>query len=95
MIGSFQKDGEGKKNGYVPKFIKGPDILINVLKFFQKFFDYCFTFCSSKGLCNKRTRILWHKYIYSYLNNPDDLYNLYNAIDLYLITSREEEDQKV
>ena len=91
VIGSFQKDGEGKKNGYVPKFIKGPDILVNVLKILSKNFSITVLLSApARGYVIKELEFYGIKYIYSYLNNPDDLYNLYNAIDLYLITSREE-----
>ena len=36
VIGSFQKDGNGWGEGNEMKLIKGPDILINVLKFYHQ-----------------------------------------------------------
>ena len=32
VIGSFQKDGSGWKDGLDPKFIKGPDLVVSTLK---------------------------------------------------------------
>ena len=36
VVGSFQKDGEGWKEGLKPKLIKGPDIFIDTIKLIKK-----------------------------------------------------------
>lgn len=91
VIGSFQRDTEGKDPN-LPKLSKGPDVLINIL-------------CDMKNKCKnpfvvltgwRRTYIInkltEHKipYIYNELVNPDELNELYNTLDLYIVSSRVE-----
>ena len=88
LIGSFQKDTEGKSN--LPKLSKGPDIFINIIK------DMCKT--------NKHIEIiltgLRREYIINELNKNNIKYHyfnmiplnvineLYNCLDLYIVASR-------
>ncbi len=91
VIGSFQKDGEGKKDGLEPKLIKGPDILIKVLKEISKNFPLTVLLSApARGYVKRELELNGINYVYKYVNHPDDLSKLYSAIDLYLITSREE-----
>ena len=91
IIGSFQKDGIGWKNGDTPKLIKGPDILIESICIVSKTRDvkllltgpargYVMNGFEKAGVNFKHFRTD------DYLEMPD----FYKALDLYLITSREE-----
>lgn len=91
IIGSFQKDGIGWKNGESPKLIKGPDILVESICKVSKSRDikllltgpsrgYVMNGFEKEGINFKYFRTD------DYLEMPD----FYKALDLYLITSREE-----
>ena len=36
VIGSFQKDGQGWAEGYIPKLIKGPDLFVKSVEIISK-----------------------------------------------------------
>ncbi len=92
VIGSFQKDGIGWGKGYIPKLIKGPDIFINVIKLLkaQSYDITVFLTGPSRGYIKKELEKINVKFIHKYFKNQSDLLNCYHALDLYLITSREE-----
>ena len=92
LIGSFQRDTEGKDHKS-PKLIKGPDIFLNIVKDMYK--------------NNKKIKVILsgtrREFIISELNKLNISYKyfkmasfnmlneLYNVLDLYLVTSRIEE----
>lgn len=91
VIGSFQKDGEGWKEGNDPKLIKGPDILVNVLNQISKSYPITVVLSApARGYVIKKLENLGINYIYKCVSHPNELVELYELIDLYLITSREE-----
>ena len=92
VIGSFQKDGIGWEDGMKPKFIKGPDIFVKVLKILSKkrLPIYALLTGPARGYvieCLKQNNI---PYFHSYVSSSEDLVPFYQALDMYLITSREE-----
>ena len=92
VIGSFQKDGVGWKDGLKPKLEKGPDIFINIickLKNIHKNLLVILTGPSRGFVINelKKNNI---KYLYFRNIDYEKLQNLYSVLDVYLITSREE-----
>jgi len=91
VIGSFQKDGHGWGAGDDPKEIKGPDILCDVI---EKLSDHCNLFVlltgPARGYVKKRLKRANVKYLHHFLSSPDDTAEYYRAIDLYIVTSREE-----
>ena len=92
VIGSFQKDGIGWGEGLKPKLIKGPDIFINTLKILSKrgLPVYALLTGPSRGFVKKELNKHNIPFFHSYVSNLDELIPLYQALDLYLITSREE-----
>ena len=91
VIGSFQKDGEGWGEGEIPKRIKGPDVFLSVVERLAKTLPI-FVLLSgpARGYVKKGLERLNIRYTHHYAPNRDALAQLYHALDLYLVTSREE-----
>ena len=92
VIGSFQKDGSGWKDGLDPKFIKGPDLFVSTLKLLSSwgYPVYALLTGPARGYVKKELEKCSIPYFHTYPKNHNDLISLYHALDLYLITSREE-----
>lgn len=92
VIGSFQKDGEGWKEGLKPKLIKGPDIFIDTIKLLKKAKPNLFVLLlgPSRGFVKKELEKINVKFSHFYENNYLNIKNYYNILDFYLICSREE-----
>ncbi len=92
VIGSFQKDGSGWKDGLDPKFIKGPDLFIATLKLLmlRGYPVYALLTGPARGYVKKELANFGIPYFHTYPKNHNDLISLYHALDIYLITSREE-----
>jgi len=90
IIGSFQKDGVGWGKGLTPKLIKGPDIFVEVVARLSKYYSvFVLLVGPARGYIksNLEKRGIPYKDI-GYLRNPSQIAKYYNALDLYLITSR-------
>lgn len=92
VIGSFQKDGQGWGSGATPKYEKGPDLFLDVIRELRKKFDnlavllvgpsrgYMENGLSQLGVPFRSLgRVAW-----------ESLPSLYRALDIYLVTSRDE-----
>ena len=91
VIGSFQKDGVGWKEGIEPKLIKGPDIFIETVALLSKAIPVAVLLTGpARGYVKKGLGKNQIPYKHIYLENYVDLLSCYHALDLYLITSREE-----
>jgi len=92
VIGSFQKDGSGWKDGLDPKFIKGPDLFVSTLKKLSSLGYPVFALLTgpARGYVKKELSKFGIPYFHKYPKNHNDLISLYHALDVYLITSREE-----
>ena len=92
VIGSFQKDGSGWEDGLNPKFIKGPDLFVSTLKLLLKrgYPVYALLTGPARGYVKKELEKCGIPYFHTYPKNHNDLISLYHALDIYLITSREE-----
>jgi glycosyltransferase involved in cell wall biosynthesis len=91
IIGSFQKDGAGWKDGLSPKLIKGPDILVQTLSQVSKKREIKVLLTGpSRGYVVKGLTSEGVSFKYFQQNNYLDMPFYYKALDLYLITSREE-----
>ena len=92
VIGSFQKDGIGWKDGFLPKLIKGPDLFISTLKILVSKGYPVFALLTgpARGYVKQELETYGIPYYHTYLSNHKDLKVLYHALDIYLITSREE-----
>ncbi len=91
VIGSFQKDGQGWKDGMIPKLIKGPDIFYKVITKLNQHFNIKILLTGpARGYLKNKLDSNKIPYIHSYLNDYSKLIDYYHALDFYLITSREE-----
>lgn len=92
VVGSFQKDGVGWGDGNEPKFIKGPDIFLKVIEKLKADVPNLFVLLSgpSRGFVKTGLDKIGVPYKHVYLDEYRGISGLYDALDLYLITSREE-----
>jgi hypothetical protein len=90
VVGSFQKDTEGKTNE--PKMSKGPDIFVNIMEDIKK--DHPDLLVVLSGI--RRSYIISElekreiKYKYFEMIGLKELNELYNCLDLYVVSSRVE-----
>lgn len=92
VIGSFQKDGVGWGAGMEPKFIKGPDIFLKVVEMLRPRVPELYVLLSGPGrgyVAAGLTRI-GVPYRHEYLHDYPQIGELYQALDVYLVTSRQE-----
>lgn len=91
-IGSFQKDSPGWDNSSTePKLIKGPDLLVDVVeKLAEKRQVFVLLTGPARGYVISRLKQAGIDYRHDVLDSPNDLSQYYHALDLYLITSRDE-----
>lgn len=91
VIGSFQKDGVGWGEGLEPKLIKGPDVFCEVIAKLAKRYDIFILLTGpSRGYVKNKLDQAGIPYVHRYLKNQYELADYYRALDLYLVTSREE-----
>jgi len=92
IIGSFQKDGVGWGNGEEPKLIKGPDIFLKVIKELSNKYDDIFVLLTgpSRSYLINGLRKLKVNFKHFLVPNYKEIAYYYAAIDVYLVTSREE-----
>jgi len=94
-IGSFQKDGIGWGIGDDPKLVKGPDIFCKSLeKIALNNNIFCLLVGPARGYVKNNLLELGIPFIHKYSDKkymPEiELPDYYNALDLYLVTSRVE-----
>ena len=92
IIGSFHKDGDGWGAGMNPKVIKGPDIFLKTLKITKRKIKNLFVLLTgpARGYIKRGLEELAIDYMHFDSLNFQQLPNLYNCLDLYLISSRDE-----
>ena len=92
VIGSFQKDGVGVNEGTEPKLIKGPDIFLKTLRILKDKIPDLFILLSgpARGYIKNGLNQLKIPYKHIYLDYYPDICDLYQCIDLYIVSSREE-----
>ena len=93
LVGSFQRDSEGK-NVNLPKLIKGPDRLFEIIKHYweidnKKNMKVVLTGYRRNYIINKLTEQNI-PYRYFEKTNIESLNELYNILDLYIVSSRTE-----
>jgi glycosyltransferase involved in cell wall biosynthesis len=90
-IGSFQKDGVGWGDGAEPKLIKGPDVFLDVVaKLREQEKVFVLLTGPARGYVKRGLDKLGVSYAHRFVEDYRDLVSCYHAIDLYLVTSREE-----
>lgn len=92
LIGSFQKDGVGWDAGNEPKLIKGPDVFLDVIKELKEHIPELFVLLSgpARGYVKAGLESMHVPYRHSYLDDYSTIGRMYQALDLYLVTSRQE-----
>lgn len=90
-VGSFQKDGEGWGEGLAPKLIKGPDIFADaVLKLARDFPIFVLLTGPARGYVKRRLEAAGVPYAHHHLPKADMVAQAFQALDLYIVASREE-----
>lgn len=90
-IGSFQKDGVGWGEGMLPKLIKGPDIFAETaIRLAKDFPVFVLLTGPARGYVKQRLGSAGIPYAHHNLPRADMVSIAYRALDLYLVTSREE-----
>lgn len=91
IIGSFQKDGIGWGEGNKPKLVKGPDIFCDTVEKLAKKYDIHILLTGpARGYVKNRLEKAGISYSHYFLNDFFKIVELYNVLDLYLVTSRAE-----
>jgi glycosyltransferase involved in cell wall biosynthesis len=92
VVGSFQKDGVGWGSGLEPKLIKGPDVFVAVLERLQATIPELFVLLTgpARGFVRGGLERLGIPYEHVRLSSRNELASAYHALDLYLVTSRQE-----
>ena len=91
-IGSFQKDGVGWGEGREPKLIKGPDIFIQSMARLKHRIPELFVVLSgpSRGYVKEGLEKLGVPYRHFLLNDYPEVGKLFQTLDIYMVTSRQE-----
>lgn len=92
VVGSFQKDGAGWGEGDEPKMIKGPDILLKTLAILKEQVPDLFVLLSApaRGFVKKGLESMRIPYRHYILSDYSQIGNLYQCLDAYIVSSREE-----
>lgn len=90
-FGSFQKDGVGWGEGFVPKKIKGPELLVSILNTLNNKFNIRVVLTGpSRGFVKKNldsNNIIYNHYFF---NDREKVYSVMKKTDICLITSLKE-----
>lgn len=92
VVGSFQKDGVGLGEGLEPKLVKGPDTLIATLGAVHASIPDLHVLLTglARGYVRRELDRLGISNSHVYLRTRDELSRAYQALDAYLVTSRQE-----
>jgi glycosyltransferase involved in cell wall biosynthesis len=92
VLGSFQKDGVGWGEGMQPKLVKGPDIFLKIISILKESIPELYVLLSgpARGYVKKGIEDLKVPYKHIYLKDYGEINRLYQCLDLYIITSRQE-----
>lgn len=92
VVGSFQKDGVVWGDGMQPKLIKGPDVFVETMKRLKRDIPDLFVLLSgpARGYVKKGLEDAGVPYKHIYLRSYPEVARLYQVLDLYLISSRQE-----
>jgi glycosyltransferase involved in cell wall biosynthesis len=91
IIGSFQKDGNGWKDGNTPKWVKAPDVLCDVIESVAERNNiHVLLTGPARGYVKNRLDRIGIRYTHSFIKNYHEIAEYYRVLDCYLITSRAE-----
>lgn len=92
VVGSFQKDGVGWGEGREPKLIKGPDIFLQSVERLKRQIPELFVVLSgpSRGYVKAGLEKLGIPYRHFLLDRYPEVGQLFQTLDVYMVTSRQE-----
>ncbi|MBA7489468.1 D-inositol-3-phosphate glycosyltransferase [subsurface metagenome] len=91
VVGSFQKDGVGWEEGLKLKWVKGPDIFVEVIHKLRMDYDIVVLLTGpARGYIKRELDRIGVPYKHFFLKNYLEIPKYYNALDLYLVASRVE-----
>jgi glycosyltransferase involved in cell wall biosynthesis len=92
LVGSFQKDGVGRGAGSEPKHVKGPDVLVATLERLRGSIPELSVLLTgpARGYVRSELERLRVPYVHVQLGSRDELATAYHALDVYLVSSRQE-----
>lgn len=92
VVGSFQKDGVGWQEGLEPKLIKGPDIFLKAMTALKARVPDLHVVLSGPARGYVKAGLEKEGIPYHHFNLPNyaDIGQLFQTLDLYMITSRQE-----
>lgn len=92
VVGSFQKDGNGWGEGLEPKRIKGPDVLVNALRKLKgRIPDLFVLLCGpARGYVKRGLAEAGIPFRHVFAKRYEEIPALYQALDVGLVTSRQE-----
>lgn len=92
VVGSFQKDGVGWGDGNDPKRIKGPDVFLRAMEILHAKIPELYVLLSgpARGYVKAGLQKLGIPFKHCYVKAYPQIAELYHALDLYLVTSRQE-----
>lgn len=90
VIGSFQKDGEGWKEGNTPKLIKGPDVFVAAVEQMAKSLPvFVLLIGPSRGYVKKELEKRNIPFLHlGFLEEMKEVAEYYRVLDIYLVSSR-------
>lgn len=90
-IGLFQKDGEGWGEGNTPKWVKGPDVFLRVIRLLRQNYElYVLLTSPARGYVKKGLEEMGVQYRHVELKDYREVAKHYWALDMYIIASRDE-----
>jgi glycosyltransferase involved in cell wall biosynthesis len=92
VVGSFQKDGVGWTDGLEPKMEKGPDVLLRTLACLKGSIPELFVLLTgpARGFVKAGLERLGIPYRHVFVADAKQVARFYHALDVYLVTSRQE-----
>jgi glycosyltransferase involved in cell wall biosynthesis len=92
VIGSFQKDGQGWGDGMEPKWVKGPDVFVRAVEILKGRHPEIFVLLTgpARGYVKAGLEKIGVPYKHVLLDSYGEVGEYYQALDLYLVASREE-----
>ena len=92
VVGSFQKDGVGWGEGLEPKLIKGPDTLVAAVERLRVLVPELVVLLTgpARGYVRRELEQRGIPYRHVVGRSRDEVARAYHAIDVYLVTSRQE-----
>jgi len=92
VVGSFQKDGVGWEDGLEPKLVKGPDVLVAALERVASEVDDLHVLLTgpARGYVRRELDRLGIRHTHTLAKDRGELARAYEALDVYVVASRQE-----